>query len=153
VKASERWIRAVRRTELKPRAKHVAEVLASKYMDWDTLGSCYPGRSKLATETSMSVRTVDAALADLVAAGWLIMVKRGRTGRNTLYRGAWGHAPQETRDEPGDVRVYTREYGELSIAELYERDRDVVSWLAYEVLEPSPRTLAAKAFLEERRSA
>jgi Helix-turn-helix domain len=84
-----RWARALARSDLSSKAKHVAYVCALHYMNWQTLGDCRPGVPRLAKDASLSARTVQRALNELVEAGWLAIGKRGRSGRATLYYGTW----------------------------------------------------------------
>jgi helix-turn-helix protein len=70
------WRDALRDSELSTRAKVVGFVL-STYMN--TLGEAFPSKTTLADGTSQSVRTVDAAIAELEAARFLRITKsKGR---------------------------------------------------------------------------
>jgi len=81
-------------------------VVGLKYLDHSTLASAYPGVKRLARETSLGTRTVRRALAELAAAGWLVEVKRGRTGSATVWRGQFPKStvPTTARTPPGEDR-------------------------------------------------
>ena len=66
---------------LRTAAKFVLVSLADQANDE---GYCWPSVAKLALRTSMSERTVQAALAELVEAGYL--ARHLRTGRSTYYQ-------------------------------------------------------------------
>lgn len=69
------WRRAIVESELSSTVRHVALTL-SMYMS--ELGdSAHPGAARLARDTKLHVSTVRAALAELVAGGWLALVEQG----------------------------------------------------------------------------
>lgn len=69
------------RGKLGASAKIVACVLA-EHMDWER-GSCDPGKARIAAQSSLARSTVQAALHELRAQGFLSIVYRsGRDGLN-----------------------------------------------------------------------
>lgn len=86
------WYDAVTQSPSSHRAKNVAGALAFKYMDWHTLGDCYPGIARLVADTGLSESSVRRALQELVSAGFLVVEAKGGSGgaagkRATRYRG------------------------------------------------------------------
>jgi len=84
-------------------AKITAYALASRM---NRAGCCWPGKTRLAADTSMSIRTVDRAIRRLEAAG-LIVVRRRPPAPNLytarLPRHCDGVTPSEMTDNPVTV--------------------------------------------------
>jgi hypothetical protein len=77
------YARAIRASDLPPIARHVALTLTS-YANRN--GDAWPSQETLQRGTGWARRTVNNALNDLEASGWLARVVRGHQGRATVYR-------------------------------------------------------------------
>lgn len=69
------WRTAICQSDLKPTQRHVAITL-SLYMS-ELGNSAFPGASRLAEDTGLSVRSIRSALGELVELGWLKLITRG----------------------------------------------------------------------------
>lgn len=77
------YARATRASDLPPIARHVALTLVSYA---NRSGDAWPSQATLQQGTGWARRTVNNALNDLEASGWLTRVVKGHQGRATLYR-------------------------------------------------------------------
>lgn len=128
------WREAVRCSDLPPTARHVALAL-SEYMDFNTLGSAYPGAFRLAGQTGLCVRTVQRMLSLLAERGWIVQTFRGGSPcggprRASAYRGAIpkgqvGPTTQCHRSTAGPMTRTTPTY-DTDDADL--RHSDVAPW-------------------------
>jgi hypothetical protein len=119
-----RWFHSVRKSNLSKHAKHVAFVVAIVYMDWEDMGSIYPGVPNLAEDTGLSESSVQRGLDDLVEADYLKRVKPGRNGRATLYCGRF---PSRTTKEAARPAPCVESVSDIEDAEAFLRLSDADS--------------------------
>ena len=85
---------------LSSKAKAVGTVCALLYADYDTLENIRPGTPNLARDTGLSERGVNRGLRELIEHDYLIKVRRGHSGRATLYRGRFPKRASEDEATP-----------------------------------------------------
>jgi hypothetical protein len=76
-----------------PATEKMVLLAMTRWMDVDHLGDCRPGHGRVQRRTSLHKRTVERAVAALVAKGWLEEVHHGGgslrgTARASVYRGS-----------------------------------------------------------------
>ncbi len=77
MKSVDRWRKAIRHSDLKATARHVAIEL-SEFMDRDSLCNAHPGAPLLAKRTGLHPDTVKVTLKKLEARGWIECTRRGK---------------------------------------------------------------------------
>ena len=80
------WLKAITAdADLSPMARLLAHVLATQFSHHET-AHCAPGTYTLAAALATSADTINRALRDLAAAGWLIKTEgRGRGNRSEIF--------------------------------------------------------------------
>jgi hypothetical protein len=94
----------------------------SRYMDFDNLGGAHPGHAALARLTSLTTRTIERTIAELVTKEWLMVAHRGGSAKGgrrlaSVYRGRlpttdtvspveWGRLPTQCRGTTDTVSAH-----------------------------------------------
>jgi hypothetical protein len=83
----DRWRNAVLDDDTLESSTKLVGVVLARYMDFYDLDDARPTHERIARESGLALRTVKSHMKKLLDSGWVVMTKKGGSGRANVYAG------------------------------------------------------------------